>query len=187
MARKTLLIAVLHRGPQGRASPLAFAARDGAAEAGVRSVLVGAEGLGEAQWALLEAAGGYVFGAPLPAEAADRRSSWAGRPAGGFTEDVPGADPYERQRRMAASAARLGLRWIVPEVLPSWYSACDNESALDAVRQVGGLVAHTLRAGLAASDGHEGRERHDDRSSHDSRADLLGLTRLTGPVDLAGR
>ncbi|MER5929939.1 hypothetical protein [Streptomyces sp. NPDC002054] len=170
MASKTPLIAVVHRGLQGRASPQAFAVRDGVAEAGVRSVLIGAESLGEAQWALLEAADGYVFGAPLPEWAAVRHNGWSGKPAGGFAEalrDGLEAGPYVRQRRLEAFATGLGMRWIVPEaVLPSWYSSCGKESALDSVRQLGGLVARTLCDGLAHSLAH----------------DLAGLARHAGPA-----
>ncbi|QES49333.1 hypothetical protein DEJ50_17480 [Streptomyces venezuelae] len=181
MASKTPLIAVVHRGPQGRASAQAFAVRDGVAEAGVRSVLIGAESLGEAQWALLEAAGGYMFGAPLPEWAAARRNGWSGKPAGGFAESVregPEPGPYARQRRLEAFATGLGMRWIVPQVLPSWYSACGNEAALDSVRQLGGLVARTLCDGLAHG------------LAMDLAHDLAGLGRhaaqTAGPPDLAG-
>ncbi|MEV7614840.1 hypothetical protein [Streptomyces sp. NPDC089799] len=136
MARKTPLIAVVHNGPQGSASPLAFAARDGVAESGVRSVLIGAEGIDEAQWAVLESADGYVLGAPLPDAAEARPAAWRGKPASLFLDGAPAAAP---------SVRRLGMRRIKPGPLPGWYSACANEDALDSVRRLGALVALALR------------------------------------------
>ncbi|MFG2293426.1 hypothetical protein [Streptomyces sp. NPDC048603] len=136
MARKTPLIAVVHNGPQGSASPLAFAARDGVAESGVRSVLIGAEGVGEAQWAALESADGYVLGAPLPDAAEARPAAWQGKPATVFLDGAAAA---------AGTVRRLGMRRIRPGPLPGWYSSCANEDALDTVRRLGALVALALR------------------------------------------
>ncbi|MFF5449163.1 hypothetical protein [Streptomyces sp. NPDC012888] len=155
MARRTPLIAVVHSGRLGRVSPQAYAARDGVAEAGVRSVLVDVESIGEPQWALLEAAGGYVLGAPLPECEALRRGTWQGKPAAVFVDghgprhlrgSPYGAyDAYERQRELEAFVHRLGMRETAPEVLPLWYSDCHSEAALDSVRRLGTVVAGVLR------------------------------------------
>ncbi|MBW5483406.1 hypothetical protein [Streptomyces bambusae] len=148
MARKTPLVAVVHDGRQGRASPQAFAARDGAAEAGARSVLVGVESLGEPQWALLRAAGGVLLGARLP-DAAEH-GDWLGKPAAGFTD--PYADPYARLRELCSFAERLGMHWIGMDVPPWWQTDHATEASLDSVRLLGARVARLTRALLAEND-----------------------------------
>ncbi|MFJ3922695.1 hypothetical protein [Streptomyces sp. NPDC090022] len=146
MAGTTPLIAVVHDGRQGWASPQAYAARDGAAEVGARCVLVGSQGLGEPQWALLRAAGGILFGAELPGAAG--RADWRGRPAAGFTD--PRADPYDRLRELCAFAQGLGMDWLGTHVPPppSPHAPLSvAQASLDSVRF---LAARLVRAARTA-------------------------------------
>ncbi|WP_185921560.1 hypothetical protein [Streptomyces sp. WAC06614] len=149
MAAKTPLVAVVHDGRQGWASPQAFAARDGAAETGARSVLIGVEGIGERQRGLLREADGILFGARPPHTA--ECGAWLGRPAAGFTD--PHVDPYERLRELYAFADRLGMHWIGMDVPPWWHADCATEASLDSVRFLGARVARCARARLIEAAG----------------------------------
>ncbi|MCB5180298.1 hypothetical protein [Streptomyces antimicrobicus] len=173
MAPKTPLVAVVHDGRQGWASPQAFAARDGAAETGARSVLIGVEDLGERQWALLKEADGILFGARPPY--AEGCRDWRGRPAAGFTD--PHVDPYERLRELCAFADRWGMHWIGMDVPPWWHSGCATEASLDSVRFLGARVTRFARARLIEAGGGSGADAYADEAADVA---YLGAATLAG-------
>ncbi|MDJ0382545.1 hypothetical protein [Streptomyces sp. G-G2] len=115
------LIVVVHA---GRACARAFVARDGAAEAGARSLLVAAGELDEAKWELLAEADGILFGAPLPLPEALARGGWRGKPAAGFVSPEVSAEGGSagRLRELAAAAETLGMCWIGPEASPARFT-----------------------------------------------------------------
>jgi NAD(P)H dehydrogenase (quinone) len=151
-------VAVVYQSGFGHTAVLADAVASGARRAGAQTALVAVDGMTDADWDILDAADGIVFGTATYmgnvsagfqafAERTGGRcmtGAWRDKVAAGFTNSgAKSGDKLNSLTSLAIFAAQHHMHWVNVGLPPGWNSSMGSESDLNRLGSWLGAAAAT--------------------------------------------
>ncbi|MFF4323130.1 flavodoxin family protein [Streptomyces sp. NPDC001568] len=152
------VVSIAYHSGYGHTAVVAEAVRAGAASTGATVHLINVDGIGEAEWELLDGSDAIVFGSPtymgtasgafhVFAEATSKRwfgDVWQDKVAAGFTNSgSKSGDKLHTLQFFQTLAAQHGMSWVNLGLKPGWNSTTGSEFDLNRLGFFAGAAAQT--------------------------------------------